>query len=220
MVWTTSETIQYPFDPKQAHAHFQIVDPILFDLTEEIGSFSLELRSDMTPFGALFRSIVFQQLSGHAAQSILNRLLAIYSDSYPTPEQVENTPEDRLRACGLSWSKVRSVRDLANKSLLEELPLASEVCSMSDSELIEAFTKVRGIGPWTVEMFLIFNLGRPDILPVSDLGIRRGYKLAYDMEELPTKKELARAGACWKPFRSVASWYLWRAASPNFRARS
>ena len=146
----------------------------------------------MTPFEALFRSIVYQQLSGRAAANILSRLLGMYGESFPAPEQVENTPGDQLRECGLSWSKVRSVRDLANKTILGLVPADDDISSMNDRELIKAFTKVYGIGPWTVEMLMIFNLGRPDVLPVSDLGIRRGFKVAYGRDELPDANELSR----------------------------
>ncbi len=217
MVWTAEELMQYPYDPRQALQHFHKVDQTLFDLTEEIGEYALELMSEKTPFEALFRSIVYQQLSGQAATNILNRVLGIYGDSFPAPEQVENTPEDQLRACGLSWSKVRSVRDLANKTVLGLVPAGNDISSMNDRELIKAFTVVYGIGPWTVDMLMIFNLGRPDILPVSDLGIRRGFKVAYGLDELPDADELSQAGDCWKPYRTVASWYLWRAADRQFR---
>lgn len=217
MAWTVEDSSQYPYDPRQALEHFQKVDQTLFDLTQEVGEYALELRWGLTPFESLLQSIVYQQLSGHAAASILDRLLAIYGHSFPAPEQVVNTPEEQIRACGLSWSKVRSVRDLANKSILGHLPAGNDIASMNDRELIKAFTVVRGIGPWTVQMLMIFNLGRPDILPVSDLGIRRGFKVAYGRDELPNANELAQAGDCWKPYRSVASWYLWRAADPQFR---
>ena len=218
MVWTTDSRIRYPYNPESAIDLFRQVDSTLFDLIDEIGEYRLELRSEMTPFQALLRSIVYQQLSGHAAGSILNRVLALYDVEFPDPGQLLATDKDELRACGLSHAKIRAVLDLAQKEADGILPSVTEVDNMSDTELIDAYTTVRGIGPWTVQMLLIFNLGRSDILPTTDLGVRRGFKVAYAMDDLPSPQELEQRGECWKPYRSVASWYLWRAADPKFRS--
>lgn len=206
-----------PYDPEDALQHFRNVDPVLAKLTTEIGEFKLEYQRNQSPFEALLRSIVYQQLSGHAAASILNRVLALYRDAFPTPVALLDTSDDKLRGCGLSRSKIRAVKDLAEKTDLGLLPNPVEVDVMDNHAIIDAFTAVRGIGPWTVEMLLIFNLGRPDVLPATDLGVRRGFSVAFETADLPTPKELLKHGEIWKPFRSVASWYLWRAADPKFR---
>ncbi len=218
MVWTSDHSTHYPYDPDIAIRHFENVDKPLFDLTREIGAYRLELRSDMTPFTALLRSIVYQQLSGHAAKAILDRVLELYDTEFPRPKQLMATSFDQLRACGLSQSKIRAVWDLAEKEDAGLLPTPAGTQSMTDSELIDAFTTVRGIGPWTVQMLLIFNLGRSDVLPDNDLGVRRGFKVAFNLDEMPSPEELKQHGECWTPYRSVASWYLWRAADPKFRS--
>ena len=218
MVWTADRSIRYPYDLDAAFQLFEKVDRTLFELTREIGEYRLELRSDMTAYEALLRSIVYQQLSGHAAGSILGRVLALYGNNFPEPKQLIDTEFDQLRACGLSQAKIKAVLDLAEKEEAGLLPAPADIEHMTDSELIDTFTTVRGIGPWTVEMLLIFSLGRSDILPATDLGVRRGFKVAFGMDEMPSPKELQQHGECWKPYRSVASWYLWRAADPKFRA--
>ena len=217
MVWTSNEATDYPYSAKSAIQHFRKVDPTLYNLITEIGEYRLEIRTGMTPFDALIRSIVYQQLSGHAAGSILNRVLDLYNGSFPQPHELLNTDNDRLRACGLSHAKIRAIKDLAEKEIQGLLPSPTAIDKMQDKELIDAFTIVYGIGPWTVEMLLIFNLGRPDILPVTDLGVRRGYMVAYGQDDLPSPQELMEHGEIWKPYRSIASWYFWRAADPKFR---
>lgn len=217
MVWTADHSLCYPYDPNAAIRHFETVDGTLHELIREVGEYRLELRSEMTAFDALLRSIVYQQLSGRAAASILQRVLALYGDNFPGPRQLINADYEQLRACGLSQAKISAVKDLAKRQEAGELPAAADIGRMTDSELIDAFTTVRGIGPWTVQMLLIFNLGRGDVLPINDLGVRRGFKVAFGLNEMPSPEELRQHGECWKPFRSVASWYLWRAADPEFR---
>ena len=209
-----------PYDPEDALRHFRLTDPVLADLTAEIGAFNLGFRTESTPFEALLRSIVYQQLSGRAAASILNRVLGLYGGAFPTPDEMLDTPEEQLRSCGLSQAKTRAVKDLAEKTSQGMLPTPVEIDAMSSADIIKAFSTVRGIGPWTVEMLLIFNLGHPDILPATDLGVRRGFSVAYQTAELPEPNDLLKHGECWKPYRSVASWYLWQAADPNFRAET
>jgi len=218
MVWTAPEPGNYPYDVAAAVEGFRTNDPDLYELIAEIGEYRLELRDAMTPFEALVRSIVYQQLSGYAADSILKRVLSLYGDDFPTPQAVLKTQDETLRSCGLSRAKTLAVKDLAEKQAGGELPEPSQIESASDQELIEAYTIVRGIGPWTVEMLLIFNLGRSDVLPVTDLGVRRGFMVAFGGNDLPSAKELASHGERWRPYRSIASWYLWRAADPKFRA--
>ncbi len=209
-----------PYDSEAALRHLKQSDPIMAELTAEIGEYGLKSREDLTPFQALLRSIVYQQLSGHAAASILNRVLNLYGGEFPQPGALLDTPDEELRACGLSRSKVRAAKDLADKTSQNMLPTPAGIAEMESDEIIKAFTAVWGIGPWTVEMLLIFHLGHPDILPATDLGVRRGFSVAYRTEVLPAPEELLERGECWKPYRSVASWYLWQAADPKFRSDS
>ena len=157
-------------------------------------------------------AIVYQQLTGKAAATIFARLLAIFPDTpeRPTAEQLLGASDEQLRGAGLSRSKLLSLRDLARKSVNGELPILPEIHDLADEAIIERLTEVRGIGRWTVEMLLIFRLGRPDVLPADDYGLRKGFAIAYG-RELPSRKELETYGLRWKPYRSVASWYLWRA---------
>ncbi len=206
-----------PYDSEAAVLHLKNSDPVMADLTVEVGEFKLKFREENTPFEALLRSIVYQQLSGYAAASILNRVLTLYDGAFPKPTALMDTPDEQLRSCGLSRSKICAIKDLAEKSGQNSLPNPAQIADMDSDAIIQAFSQVRGIGPWTVEMLLIFNLGRPDILPVTDLGVRRGFSVAYQTEELPSPTALREHGECWKPYRSVASWYLWQAADPKFR---
>ncbi len=208
-----------PYDPQDALRHFRAADPVLANLTAEVGEFKLEYQRDQSPFEALLRSIVYQQLSGHAAASILARVLGLYGNAFPMPADLLDTPDDTLRSCGLSRAKIRAVKDLAEKTQQGLLPKPGDIAAMDNRAIIDAFSKVRGIGPWTVEMLLIFNLGRPDVLPATDLGVRRGYSVAFHTADLPTPSELLQHGEIWRPYRSVASWYLWQAADSKFRAQ-
>ena len=174
----------------------------------------------MAPFEALLESIIYQQLHGKAAAAILRRLLNVFGDIHPAPEHILATPEDRLREAGVSQGKILALRDLASKTLDGTVPTLARIRRMSDDDILERLTQVRGIGPWTVEMLLIFRLGRPDILPVSDYGVRKGFALtfrripkhkSFSNDLLPKPEELLRRGETWRPWRSVASWYLWRA---------
>jgi DNA-3-methyladenine glycosylase II len=169
-------------------------------------------RPRRTHFAELARAICFQQLAGPAARTIHGRFVAIFGGR-PTPEAVLATPIDRLRAAGLSGSKTASIRDLADKILGGEVRLA-RVARLSDDEIVNQLTLVRGIGRWTAEMFLMFQLGRPDVWPVDDLGVRKGYSLIYGLDALPAPKELEVLGEVYRPFRSIAAWYCWRAVSP------
>lgn len=196
-----------------ALGHFQAVDPKLYQLIGEIGDFRLERSSQFTPFQELLRSIVYQQLSGKAAASIFGRLRALYAKKgYPSAKNIMDTSEADLRSCGLSRTKVKSVKDLAHKTNARQLPSVRKIQTLTDEELIENFTAVFGVGQWTVEMLMIFNLERPDVLPASDLGIRRGFMVTYGLDEMPQPEEILRFGERWKPYRTMASWYLWRAA--------
>jgi 3-methyladenine DNA glycosylase/8-oxoguanine DNA glycosylase len=189
--------------------HLKRSDPVLARLIEAVGPCRMQLRTEGTHYEALTRSIVFQQLSGKAASTILGRFNALYPNQTPAPELVLATTDEQLRAVGLSRQKIGYMRDLSSKILSGELPLDA-VDSMSDDELIAHLVQVKGIGKWTAQMFLMFRLGRLDVLPELDLGIQNAVKKAYRMRKRPTPKQLEKIGAKWRPHASVASWYLWR----------
>jgi DNA-3-methyladenine glycosylase II len=189
--------------------HLKRVDPVLARVIERVGPCRIQLRTDGTHFQALTRSIVFQQLSGKAAGTILSRFNALYPDSLPHPEAVLVTSDERLRAVGLSRQKIAYIKDLSSKVMSGDLPLEA-VEHMTDDDLIAHLVQVKGIGRWTAQMFLIFRLGRPDVLPELDLGIQNAIRKAYRMRKRPTPKQVRRVGAKWSPHSSVASWYLWR----------
>jgi len=186
-------------------------DPPLATLIQQVGSCRLSLEGRTTsPFEALLRAIVYQQLSGKAARVIHERLLALFAAG-PTPEQLLTIDDQTLRGAGLSRAKIAALRDLATKTLDGVVPSLAALAEMDDLEIISRLTAVRGVGRWTVEMLLMFHLGRPDILPVNDLGVRKGFMLTCGLAALPSPAELLEYGKRWKPYRSVASWYLWRA---------
>ena len=170
------------------------------------------LGSAQTPFATLLRSIVYQQLSGKAAGSIHRRLLALFPGGRPSARALLALGEAELRAAGLSHSKVLSVRDLAQNAAARQLPSRRALDAMDDETIIERLVEIRGVGRWTVEMLLIFTLDRPDVLPVTDLGVRRGFMVCQGNGELPEPSALLAHGETWRPYRSVASWYLWRAS--------
>jgi len=203
----------FGFDPDVAVAHLREADPVLAKLIDEVGPFRMRLRGARSIFVALAEAIVYQQLNGKAAASIFARVCALFPVAQGlNAELIRRTSDAKLRAAGLSTNKLLSIRDLARKTVDGEIPTLAEAHRMDDEELIERLTQVRGIGRWTVEMLLISRLGRPDVLPVDDYGIRAGYAAAFRKRKLPAPKDLVKPGAKWKPYRTVASWYLWRAA--------
>lgn len=195
-------------------------DVKLRKLIDRIGPFRLEPPAPLTPFAYLLRAIVYQQLSGKAAGTIHGRVQDLFRTRHPTPKALLATPSESLRAAGLSAAKTLAVLDLARHALDGTIPDTRRLGRLEDSALIERLTKVRGVGPWTVEMLLIFYLGRPDVLPRSDLGIRQGYVRAIgrprrpDRFGLPQADEMSQRAERWRPYRSIASWYLWRAMDP------
>jgi len=209
-----------PFDWGAACAHLSAADPKLGELIERVGAARLELHRTQSPFESLVRSIVYQQLSGKAAATIHGRLAELFPDRRVRPELLLTHADERLRAAGLSRGKVAALRDLATRTLDGTVPRRDELGSMADDEIVERLVRVRGIGRWTVEMLLIFGLGRPDVLPVHDLGVRHGFKLTYRKRSMPTAEELTRRGERWRPFRTVASWYMWRAVELARRPRA
>jgi DNA-3-methyladenine glycosylase II len=187
-------------------------DPVMAALIGAAGPCRLKLHPERGPFEALARAIAHQQLHGIAAERILARFVALFADTqFPAPQQVLAASDQQLRAVGFSLAKVAALKDLAAKTIVAVVPGPAELAQLSDGELIERISSVRGIGRWTVEMLLIFQLQRPDVLPVDDFGVRNGFRLAYGLKALPTPRALAQFGERWKPYRSTAAWYLWRA---------
>ncbi len=187
-------------------------DPMLKAVIRASGPCTLRpMRRE--PYEALVRAIAHQQVHGRAAEAILGRFVALFpGHDFPPAVAVLTAPAEALRGCGLSGNKVAAIRDIAEKSVGGLVPTRKIAARMSDEKLIEHLVQIRGVGRWTVEMFLIFTLGRPDVLPIDDFGVREGYRVAAGLEEQPKPRDLATIGEAWAPYRSVAAWYLWRAA--------
>jgi DNA-3-methyladenine glycosylase II len=200
------------YDPELACRHLTAVDPRLGSLMTLAGAFTMRPTPTQSMFGALVESIVYQQLSGRAAETILRRVVRLYRPRrFPRPVDILETPAERLRAAGLSAAKTAAIKDLAARTLDGTVPSLAHVRRMPDDEIIERLTTVRGVGRWTVEMLLLFRLGRPDVLPLGDLGVRKGFARAFNRRALRDPLVLSRRAERWRPYRSVASWYLWRA---------
>ena len=200
-----ARTLPYARD---AVAHLSSADPVMARLIGEIGQVSISLRPHR--FQSLVRAIVFQQLAGRAAQTIYERFVALFPGTrFPTPQQVLAIHPRRLRSAGLSRQKSRYIRDLA-RHVADGAINFRRFARMDDEEIIVELTRVKGIGRWTAEMFLMFNLGRPDVLPVDDLGFRNAVHRAYSLKKIPNGKELKEFGERWRPYRTVATWYMWR----------
>lgn len=201
------------WNQQEAVRHLCAADAKLALLIERVGPPQLKSRLEHSIFFSLLRSIIYQQLAGKAAAAILARVEALFpAHKYVEPGDIIDAPDALLRSAGLSRNKTLALRDLAAKTLDGTVPTLAKARRMSDEQLIERLVEVRGIGQWTVEMLLIFRLGRPDVLPLDDYGVRKGFKAAFKTRELPTKKQMLRRGERWRPYRSLASWYLWRAA--------
>ena len=187
------------------------LDPVLAKIIKKVGPISIQTRASQSPFLALLESIVYQQLTGKAAATIHGRVLELFPKKRPTPELVLKLSDSKLRGAGLSRAKTAAIQDLARHTLSGVVPPTTRALEkLDDSEIIERLTQVKGVGPWTVEMLLIFRLGRPNVLPTTDYGVRKGFALVYE-QEMPHPKELAQFGQKWAPHRSIAAWYLWRA---------
>jgi len=208
-----------PFDPKKAIAHLHERDSKLGALIDRAGPFTLRIDQSVSPFESLLESILYQQLHGKAAAAIHARVRQYFGGD-PTPQLLLDTPDEPLRAAGVSVNKIKAFRDLASRTIDGTVPTHRAIIKMSDADIVERLTEVRGIGSWTVEMLLIFRLGRPDVLPVTDYGVRKGYALTFqrvpkshplEAADLPKPDVVFRRGQRWAPYRSVASWYLWRA---------
>lgn len=193
--------------------HLRRVDRPLARVIKQVGPCPLAPRRGVAPWQALVRSVAYQQLNGTAAATIFNRFLALFPGrKFPTPEQIGATPDECLRSAGLSRAKVAAIKDIAAHAYRGEIPDRRGMAKLADAEIIEKLTVIRGVGPWTVEMLLMFTLGRPDVLPVTDFGVRSGFAVVYGLAELPEPKVLLAHGERWRPYRTVAAWYLWRAA--------
>ena len=217
------KSCKLPFDAAEAVAHLRSRDAKLGALIDRAGEFTLRLESSSSPFESLLESILYQQLNGKAAATI-HRRVREYFGGDPTPQLLLDVPGDALRAAGVSQNKARALKDLAARTLDGTVPSHAAIRKMTDAEIVERLTAVRGIGPWTVEMLLIFRLGRPDVLPATDYGVRKGFALTFqrvprtrplEASDLPKPEVLLKRGKRWTPFRSVASWYLWRACDPT-----
>jgi DNA-3-methyladenine glycosylase II len=199
------------YDPQEAIEYLSAVDATLAALIERAGPFTMQIRSLHNPFEALARNIIYQQLHAKAAAAIHARVLALFQQSKLRPQDILAASEEELSGAGLSRAKLAALKDLAAKTLDGTVPTLARLRRMNDQEIIERLTTVRGIGRWTVEMLLMFRLGRADVLPSGDYAVRKGFGLVYGLEESPKPKELDQYGERWRPFRSVASWYMWRA---------
>jgi DNA-3-methyladenine glycosylase II len=225
-----ARTPKLPYSAAEAVAHLCAADTKLAKLIAKAGPFTLKLPAQQSPFEALARSIIYQQIHGKAAAAIQLKLLKSFehvtgldahgNPNHPQPQHLLDCPNEQLRAAGLSHNKALALRDLAAKTLDGTVPTLAAIRRMSDEAIIEQLVKVRGIGKWTVEMMLMFRLGRPDVLPTSDYGVRKGFALTFQGLKPTTKvtpallarpADMERRAKKWAPYRSVASWYLWRA---------
>lgn len=187
-------------------------DPVMAQIIERVGAIQL-CPTRLPPFQSLTHAVIHQQLSGKAAGTILGRFRALFGDNgFPSPREVLAVSPERLRSAGLSRAKTSYILDIAQRAAQDLVPSLEECDRLTDEQLIRQLTEIKGVGRWTVEMLLIFNLGRPDVLPVHDLGVRRGFQIAYRKRSLPKPESLARFGRRWVPYRTTAAWYLWRAA--------
>jgi DNA-3-methyladenine glycosylase II len=197
---------------EDAHQHIAATDPRIAGLIARSPRYNIKPAPLIRPFDALAESIAYQQLSGKAAATIFGRVRALYPRrKYLDPKKILATPDESFRAAGLSRSKIAAVKDLAAKTIDGTVPSARAIARMSDEEIILRLTEVRGIGRWTVEMLLLFDLGRPDVWPVDDYGVRKGFAKTFGKRKLPTPKQLMKLGDKWRPYRSIAAWYFWRA---------
>ncbi len=200
------------YHPPAAVRHLRRADSRLAAVVDRVGAYRIELRAELTPFEGLLRAIVYQQLSGKAAAAIHARVRALFPRRRPGPRLLLALDDQALREAGLSRAKIAAARDLAEKTLARVVPGRAALARMDDDAIVDRLTAVRGVGRWTAEMLLIFQLGRPDVLPVDDLGVRKGFALAHGHDALPERDALLTHGERWRPYRSVASWYLWRAS--------
>ena len=207
-----TETTKLPFDHIKAHAHLSGLDKRLARLIEKTGTFHFKLDTCDSVYESLLEAITHQSISGKAAATIFGRIKMLGTEGRcPTPQQILAATDLTLREAGLSYAKAASMKDLAQKTIEGIVPTIEEAHALSDEELVTRLISVKGIGAWTVEMFLMFRLGRPDVLPIHDYGVQKGFALTYGKKFMPKPRELAAFGERWRPYRTVASWYMWRA---------
>jgi DNA-3-methyladenine glycosylase II len=200
------------FDLAEAVKFLAERDEFLKPLIEQAPPFQLDLVGTNSPYEALVEAITYQSISGKAAATIFGRITALARNGgVPTPEEMLKLRKPALRKAGLSGAKILAMKDLARKTISGVVPTLDQAHTMSDEELVERLVSVRGVGIWTVEMFLIFRLGRPDVLPIHDLGVKKGWSVTYGKKHMPAPRELLAFGERWRPYRTVASWYMWRA---------
>jgi DNA-3-methyladenine glycosylase II len=209
---STTSKLVLPFDHVEAHAHLSRIDKRLARVIAQVGEFQFKLDECDSVYESLLEAIMHQSIAGAAARVIFGRIVALGTNGRcPTPEELLRVRKPKLRKAGLSNAKVAAVRDLAQKTIDGIVPTIEAAEKISDQELVERLISVRGIGAWTVEMFLIFRLGRPDVLPIHDYGVQKGFAITYRKKNIPKPHELAEFGERWRPYRTVASWYMWRA---------
>lgn len=193
--------------------HLSTVDSVMRRLIREHGPCKLEHEPWRSPFQSLVLAVAHQQLHATAAGNILRRFKQLFPKRrFPKPEDLAKVTDARLRACGFSFAKISAIRDIAAKTLDGTIPSSRQIEKLGDEEIIERLTEARGVGRWTVEMLLIFQLGRKNVLPVDDFGVRSGFRTAYKKREMPKPKDLLKFGERWRPYATTAAWYLWRAA--------
>lgn len=202
---------QLAFDWDAAIAHIRAVDPRMAAVHDAAGRPRLEIKRYRSPFEYLLRAIIFQQLAGKAATTIHGRLLDLFDARRPDPARLLKLPAPKLRKAGVSANKQKAIKDLARRAVAGEIPGFAALGKLDDEAIIDRLTQVHGVGRWTVEMLLMFQLGRPDVLPVNDLGVQKGFARAQSLPVAPTPKQLAQLADRWRPYRSVGSWLCWRA---------
>lgn len=193
--------------------HLAAVDPVMRELIRRVGPCKLKPQPWRSPFQSLVQAVAHQQLNGTAANTILTRFKKLFPHRrFPRPEDLAAVTDGQIRACGFSFAKIAAIRDIAVKVLDGTIPATRDIARLGDEEIITRLTAARGVGRWTVEMLLIFQLGRLDVLPVDDFGVRNGFRIAYKKRQQPKPKMLAAFGKRWAPHRTTAAWYLWGAA--------
>ncbi len=193
--------------------HLSAVDPVMRKLIAELGACRLEHEPWRSPFQSLVQAVAHQQLNGTAAETILTRFKKLFPKrKFPKPEDLASVTDEQIRACGFSFAKIKAIRDIAVKTLDGTIPSSRQIDKLGDAEIIDRLTAARGVGRWTVEMLLIFQLGRKDVLPADDFGVRNGFRIAYQKRAMPKPKALLQFGQRWRPHGTTAAWYLWRAA--------
>jgi DNA-3-methyladenine glycosylase II len=210
----------YPVDAEQVMRELSRADRHLAKIIRKVGSFPTKRQKPQHPYESLLQSIVYQQLAGKAAATISGRVKALGTSGFPTPDEILLLDETKLRGAGLSRQKIAAVKDLAAKTLDGTVPPLAKLRGMSEVEIHERLVQVRGIGEWSVQMFLMFRLGRPDVLPIRDLGIQKGFQHVYGLADTPKPQAILEHGERWRPYRSIASWYLWRAVDQKNAGKS